>query len=623
MENFDTIIDQRVEAFYNMIAHRISPEDMARIKDAYLFTCEAHKGQFRKDGKPFITHPLEVACIIGGELELGYKSIIAALLHDVVEDTPYEVEDIQARFGEDVAFLVKAVTKEKKANYEMSKQLDNFKQMLDSVQYDIRAILIKLADRLHNMRTLSSLHPKKQMKIAGEADYFYAPLANKLGLYYIKGELQNLSLQYRCPKEFEELNRLLQEEEEKNRSQMADFTNKIQALLEKNAIPVRIVVQYRTPYSLWFRMKKLGMDFKNVDSKCTIWIIYSNNDGVSEKDLTLRIYSILTDVIKEKPNSIFNYIDSPKENGYQSFHVKLLNEQSGWEDVHISSERMIRNSRLGCVAERTEQNIENWINKFRKVLEEISAHIQEGSFIENVVSNFYSDDIRVFTPKGASIILPQRATAIDFAYEIHSSIGNHAQYARINGKLCSMKTVLRRGDCVEIGVNKAMTPKPDWLNHIRTFKAKKQLEARFKRMEVSPYTRCMQCLPLPGDELIGFREGEKKITIHKRNCSEASLLATQVGDSIVDVNFEVDKKVLYPVGIQIKAIDRFHLLRDLTDFITEKQKLSISDLSTKTVDEIVDCTIHFGVHSAGELQEIITAIYKVEGVDEVRKLDLK
>jgi GTP pyrophosphokinase len=284
---------------------------------------------------------------------------------------------------------------------------------------------------------------------------------------------------------------------------------------------------------------------------------------------------------------------------------------------------MIRNSKLGCVAERTDGNIENWINKFRTVLKDIALLIQEGSFIENVVSYFYNDDIRVFTPKGDAIILPLRATALDFAYEILGDRADQAQYARVNGNLCSVKTVLQRGDCVEIGTNENISPSPELLNHVLTYKAKQKLESRFKKKKISPYTRCSHCHPLPGEELIGFRKDKKNVIIHKRNCSEAILLATREGDSIIDVNFEEDLSVLYPVSIQIKAVDRFHLFRDLTYCISEKLKLSMSDLKSTTVDEIVDCTINFTVHSARELQDVITSIYNVEGVDEVRKLNLE
>lgn len=619
MNAFDKLLRKQVSSLYKVIKPRMRPEDMKRIKAAYKFAYEAHEPQVRKNGDPYIIHPVAVACIVGEELQLGANSIIAAFLHDVVEDTPYEVKDIQERFGDDVAFLVRVVTKEKKEHYEMSKQLDNFKQMLDSVNYDIRAILIKLADRLHNMRTLDSMHSNKQMKIAGETDYFYAPLANRLGLYEIKTELQNLSLRYRCPQEYAILEKSLKKEEKENQKQLESFTGRIGSLLSDDGISARMEIKYRTPYSLWFRMKKLGMDFKHLDNKRTIWIIFSDDIPITEKNMCLRIYSLLTDFFQEKPGSISNYISSPKENGYQSFHVRLLNAQGGWEEVHISSERMVRNSKLGCVADRTDNNIDNWINKFKSVLQDIAYHSQERSFLESIKTYFYNDDILVFTPKGYGIMLPQHATALDFAFEIHSSIGKHAQYARINGKLCSIKTVLRRGDCVEIGVNESIFPKFDWLDHVLTYKAQRNLEAWLRKKKTIPYKRCLECHPLPGDELIGFKLDDGKIMIHKRNCYKAISLASRAGDSIISVDFEEDMDILYPVCINVKAVDRYHLLRDLVDGITERLKLSISGLTIKTVDEIVDCTIHFSVHSARELQDIISYIYSVEGVDEVRR----
>jgi GTP pyrophosphokinase len=623
MDAYDKIIRQNLSCLFKAIEPRMTPEDMARIKAAYRLARRAHRPQKRETGEPYIVHPVAVARIIGEELQLGVNPVMAAFLHDVVEDTPYTVDDIRERFGDDVAFLVRVVTKEKKEHYEMSKQLDNFKQMLDSVRYDIRAILIKLADRLHNMRTLSSLHANKQMKIAGETDYFYAPLANRLGLYEIKTELQNLSFRYRCPQEYALLAEAIGKEEAENREQLDSFAAKISRLLSDRDISTRLEINYRTPYSLWLKMKKTGMDFRHLDSKHTIRVIFPDDHSVSEKNRCLRIYSLLTDVLKEKPGSISNYIDSPKENGYQSFHVKLLNDQGGWEEIQISSERMIRNSRLGCVAYRTDSTIDLWISKFRSVLQDIAYHSQEGGYMQSVVSHFYNDDILVFTPKGNGVILPQRATALDFAYEIHSSIGEHAQYARINGRLCSVKTILHRGDCVEIGVSETISPRPDWLNHVLTYKAKRNLQSQLRKIKTIAYERCPHCHPLPGDELIGFQSGDKKAVIHRRNCYDAIMLASQEGDSIVDVNFEEDMDILYPVRVHVRAVDRYHLLHDLTDSITEKLNLSIRELTTKTTDEIVDCTIDFSVHSARELQHIVAYIYTIKGVDEVRQLELK
>ncbi|MDR0370947.1 MAG: HD domain-containing protein [Prevotellaceae bacterium] len=623
MDAFDKIIRKELSHLYKVIKPRMTPEDMKRIKAAYQLARKAHEPQKRDNGtQPYIIHPVAVARIIGEDLRLGANPIMAAFLHDVVEDTPYTVEDIRKRFGDDVAFLVRVVTKEKKEHYEMSRQLDNFKQMLDSVQYDIRAILLKLADRLHNMRTLDCLHVNKQMKIAGETDYFYAPLANRLGLYEIKTELQNLSFRYRCPQEYAVLENLLAKEKTGSRKRLNSFTDKISRRLFAKGIITQLDVKYRTPYSLWLKMKKTGMDFRHLDNKRMIKVIFPDDPSVSEKNKSLEIYSLLTDIWKEKPGSLLNYFDAPKENGYQSFHVKLLNEQGEWEEIHISSERTVRNARLGCVAERTDSNIENWIAKFRSVLQEIAHHSQGSGYIQSVVSHFYNDDILVFTPKGHGVILPQRATALDFAYEIHSSIGECAQYARINGKLCSIKTVLRRGDCVEIGMNEKVSPKPDWLDYALTDKARRNIQSQLRGMKKIPFRRCPRCHPLPGDELAGFQTGNEKITIHKRNCNEAIRLASQEGDSIVDVNFKEDPEILYPVRIHVKAVDRDHLLRDLIDGITEKLNLSIHDLATRTVDEIVDCRIDFSVHSARELQEIVSDLYAVKGVDEVRQQEL-
>lgn len=619
MNTYETLIADRITTLFAAITPRMSSEDMVRIKAAYELAAEAHKLQKRKTGEPYIIHPIAVARIVAEEFRLGANPIIAAFLHDVVEDTPYTVGDIQKLFGDDVAFLVRVVTKEKKEHYETSKQVDNFKQMLDSIHYDIRALLLKLADRLHNMRTLDSMRAEKQMKIAGETDYFYAPLANRLGLYGVKTELENLSLRFRCPQEYAVLKTALVEDEEANREGLNVFTQKINSVLTANGISARVTVEYRTPYSIWRKMQASGRDFKHIDYRHVIDIVFPDSVLISEKNRCLQIYSLLTDIYKEKPSGITNYVDSPKENGYQSLHVRLLSERGQWEEVHISSERMIYNSKMGCIAGRTDSGVDHWIRKFKDVLQDIAFHGKEGGFIESVVSSFYNDDILVFTPKGRGVILPQHATALDFAFEIHSKIGEHAQYARINGKLCSVKTVLKRGDCVEIGVNEQISPKPDWLEHVLTYKAKRHLLSALRNIKASPLHRCPDCYPLPGDEVIGFVTDDKSIMVHKRDCHTAITLASQQGDSIVEVDFENDIHILYPVRINIKAVDRYHLLSDLIDAITENQKLSIIGLTTITVDEIVDCTIDFSVHSVQELNEIITYVNGIEGVDEVRR----
>ncbi|MBQ3623077.1 MAG: bifunctional (p)ppGpp synthetase/guanosine-3',5'-bis(diphosphate) 3'-pyrophosphohydrolase [Bacteroidaceae bacterium] len=615
-------IDREVEDLLATLSRRLDSEDVERIHSAYLFAKEAHKEQRRKSGEPYIMHPLAVARIVAEELGLGSNPIIAAFLHDVAEDTEYTIEDIKERFGEDVAFLVNVITKRKKKHYEASKQIDNYKQMLDSLQYDIRALLIKLADRLHNMRTLSSMRPDKQMKIAGETDYFYAPLAHRLGLYHIKRELENLSFRYRCPRDYAIMSEYIDKELKEKEEQLANFMGKIEKMLEDHDIMLaRTEIVCRGPYSIWKKMHAAGCDYNHVNGKYYIRIIYPYGHDYSEKDMSLRIYSMLTDRFKEKPGSVANFIDSPKENGYQSFHVQLLTDSGAWEEIHISSERMVRKSQFGCLSERNEGNIANWIEKFKELLKDIANHRKEVEYMDGITSSFYNDDIMVFTPQGKSVILPKDATALDFAFEIHSKLGEHAQYARINGRLCSVYTVLESGDSVEIGTNENITPTAEWLNHVRTYKAKSHLHGIINKQKKIPFIRCMNCHPLPGDEVIGFKSEDGTITVHRRDCKSAIRLASQRGDDIVAVNFEEDMSFVYPVRIVVTAIDRYHLLSDLIDCITNRLKLSLTRILTECVDEIVTCSMDFKVHSSKELMQVITHISDIESVEEVKLLN--
>lgn len=620
MQNYDMKIQEKAERVFSVMEKRVSAQDVERIRAAFELAKTAHADQKRKSGEPYIFHPIAVANIVAEELMLGANPVIAAFLHDVVEDTDFTIDDIQQRFGDDVAFLVRVVTKQEKEHYEMSRQMDNYKQMLDSIHYDIRALLVKLADRLHNMRTLSSMRPDKQMKIAGETDYFYAPLANRLGLYNIKVELENLSLRYRCPHEYGELETKIQRDKQQKEGRMSVFTSKIRDILEQNGIQATVTTEYREPYSLWRKMRKTGVDFNHLPDRHFVEIVFPCDDVEQEKDMVLKIYSRLTSVFREKPCGILNYIDSPKENGYQSFHVQLLSNYGCWEEVHISTERMVRHNTIGIVAEREESNIRRWVDRFRNVLKDMEFHQKDGGFIQNVVTSFYNDDIMVFTPRGQAINLPKKASALDFAFEIHSHIGEHAHYARINGQLSSIKTVLHRGDVVEIFTKQNIVPLKEWNNVVVTYKAKRFLKSYFAKQKKPKFHRCPYCNPIPGEEVIGFKEPDGSVTVHKRSCPTAIEIASQQGDSIVSVDFMEDEKVLYPVSIEIVAVDRFHLLSDMISCITNELRLSIDALTTKTVDCLVNCTISFGVHSFGELQTIISHISAIEGIDEVKRV---
>ena len=614
-------IQEAAQHVFDVMAKRVGPADLQRIKDAYALAAEAHKDQRRNTGEPYIVHPIAVANIAAEELELDANTVIAAFLHDVAEDTSYTVEDIRARFGDDVAFLVDVVTKRKKHNYEYTKQVDNYRQILESVHYDIRALLVKLSDRLHNMRTLDSMRPDKQMKIAGETDFFYAPLAGRLGLYHVKTELENLSFRFRCPREYDVISRQLEEDKIRTQSAVDDFTAEINEIFKTVGIPARTQVRYRKPYSIWRTMREEGCDFAHVDFKHFVRIIYNPiNEWLRsqspEKDTSLFIYSCLSGRFKERPGSVVNYIDNPKDNGYQSFHVQLLNRAGAWEEMHIASERMHRNSRLGCIVERGE----SWLERFKTVLQNIADSGDGYIFMDGVSSSLYNEDILAFTPQGKGIILPKGATALDFAFEVHTEIGEKAKFARINGALCPIKTELHRGDCVEIGTSDDVAPKPDWLNYAKTYKARRRLHDLLRNIPTPDFKICDKCHPIPGEEVIGYVDATGEVTIHSRHCPEVIKLASENGNSLVSVSFEPDPMRLYPVRIRIVAIDRYHLLRDIIDCFVERQHLSMNKLSTHTEDEIVECIIDFPVHSVDELHLTMESISAIDGVDEVQRI---
>jgi len=619
MEDYDKIITGRAEHVFDVMKTRVSAADLQKIRDAFSLARVAHAPQKRKTGEPYILHPIAVADIAAEELCLDASSVIAAFLHDVVEDTDYTIDDIRERFGDDVAFLVSVVTKKKKDRYVDSLQVDNFRQMLDSVQYDIRALLVKLADRLHNMRTLSSMAPDKQMKIAGETDYFYAPLANRLGFYNVKTELENLSFRFRCPHEYEELKTLIARDQNAQSERLGLFVREIEDTLSAAGLKARVYVEYRHPYSIWRKMHKYGDDFNHLKYRHFTDVVFETPEGESEKATALKYYSVLTDHFREKPGGITNYIDSPKENGYQSFHVKLLAHFGRWQEVHISSERMIRDSQLGCIADRSEDNISRWIEKFRTILRDIARNGKDGqNFIEKVVTSFYNDDIMTFTRDGQAVILPQKATILDFAYEVDPAIGEKAKYGRLNGFLASVKAPLRRGDVVEVFTDPESHPTPDWLESCVSYKAKQAISHYLENLPKPQYRRCPECQPILREEIIGFREEDGSITVHKRDCPSVIKLASQYGDRIQSVDFRADA-TLYPVQINVKAIDRYHLFIDLVDCISSKLNLNIDSIHTDTVDNIVTTTIAFGVHDFNELQSIMIHIASIGGVDEVKR----
>lgn len=624
-EEGQKIVEEARREFFDRVADLLPVTDIPRIKAAYELAAEAHSKQIRKSGIPYITHPIAVARIALVELGLKTNPVMAALLHDVVEDTEYTVEDIRQHFGEDVAYLVGVLTKNSDGNYKVSKQIDNFKHMLDSINYDIRALLIKLSDRMHNMRTLGSMRTDKQMKITSETDYFYAPLANRLGLYDIKSELENLSLRWRSPQEYARIEKKINRYMEQHRDDIESFLQPIRLMLREEGIRARVYARPRSVYALWRKMQNSGQTFKELEHVHQVNIVFPFDEecGLSEKNQCLRIYSMLTDFYNERPYSLINYIDQPKENGYQALHVQVMTMMGQWAEVHICTETMYRNSQLGCVVDRTE-SVEVWIKKFKGVLRDVAQSGIEGGFMESVISSFYNDDIIVFTPKGDSVLLPKGSTVLDLAYEIHTNVGNHAKYARVNGKLCSIFTQLKRGDRVEVGTDDDQLPEPRWTRYINTYKARRAINVSLAKsgitLEDFPFELCPVCNPLPGDEIMGFKRKDASVLVHKRNCQDAIALSAAEGDTIVDVSLPILPGRTYSTRVEINSVDRNGLLLDLVNTISNELHLSIDELHTVTEDYIVTTRIKMQVPSAFELAETLRRIEEVRGVEEVRTL---
>ena len=638
-------LNQTTEALFERLSARFDEEEITLLRKAYALARTAHEGQFRKGGEPYIMHPVAVATIIAEDFMMDANSVAAGFLHDVVEDTDTTIDDIRREFGDDVAFLVQVVTKPKShapGQANLAKQENNFRQLLDSMRRDIRAVLIKLADRLHNMRSLGSMQPVKQMKIAGETDFFYAPFANRLGLNNLRRELENLSFRFRCPERYERLRRALDADRAEQSERLERLTARIRRLLSEEGIEVRTEVRYRLPYSIDRSMRDTGRDVEHVEHRYVVRVIYDRArltpllESVPDKTICLRIYGILTAEFREKAGSLVNYVDHPKENGYRSMHVQLLGEMGTWEEIHISSEEMVRRTKLGIMLERIgnrradgdvrdanrllERGDREWIDKFCVMLERIAEGEGDIHFMEGVADALYAEDITVYDAAGTPTRLPQHATALDCAFE--RGVGEKAHYARIDGRLASLVTPLEHGNCVEIFTAEQTRPCAEWTDAVKTFKAKNFLKAYFRREASAGPCRCPECLPLPGQEVIGFTDEtcENTVTVHRRDCPRAISLSAQHGDAIVEVDFPDHPDVTYPVATRIRAVDRPRLLHDIIASLTDGLGLEMNELHVATRDHIVELTVHYAVHSVGELRSAVRFLGAIEGVDEVCKI---
>lgn len=464
----------------------LSDEDKKLIRKAFDMAVDAHKEQRRKSGEPYIFHPIAVAKIVAQNIGLDATSIAAALLHDVVEDTPITIENIAEIFGDTIAKIVKGLTKisDLSRDTDVSFQAENFRKMLLTLNDDVRVILIKIADRLHNMQTMDSMPSYKQQKIASETLFIYAPLAHRVGLYNIKTELEDLGLKYTEPEQYYEIFSKIEGSKEEQMRYIEEFSNTVKVALDKEKIEYYIKGRPKSIYSIYKKITSKKIPFEEVYDKFAIRIIYKS-DPDNEKFLAWKIYSIVTDYFRPNPTRLRDWLSSPKSTGYEALHITVVGPQNKWVEVQIRSERMHEIAEKGYAAhfkykhgEQKERGIEQWLNRLQEVLENNEANAVE--FVQEFKMNLYADEIFIFTPNGEIKSLPKGATPLDFAFSIHTEVGMHTRGAKVNGKLVPLNYKLRSGEQVEIITAENAIPNPNWLDYATTTKAIAKIKGALK-----------------------------------------------------------------------------------------------------------------------------------------------
>ncbi|MFI3322621.1 MAG: RelA/SpoT family protein [Rikenellaceae bacterium] len=728
----DEIIKERFDVLLAACdAHNIYKYDgdRERIVAAFKFANEAHYGVRRKSGEPYIVHPIAVALISVDEIGLGVKSVIASLLHDVVEDTDYTVSDIERLFGEKVAQMVDGLTKMKAASKitggkgsEISAQAENFKKMLLTLSSDVRVIIIKLADRLHNMRTLGSMAPKKQMKILGETMYLFAPLAHRLGLYKIKSELEDLSLKYNFPDDYKRINDKLTE----TQAQREEYIEKLKApIVEKlveSGIKHEITGRVKSIYSIWKKMQRKQISFDEVFDLFAIRIVFTPVEFVPEKTQCWHIYSLVTETYKPRPERLREWINIPKANGYEALHCTVMGPEGRWAEVQIRSQRMDDIAEKGFAAHwkykesiKGEGELDKWVKEVRDALNSPFSDAVE--FLDEFQFNLYSSEVVIFTPKGDTKILPQGATALDFAYDIHSNVGNHAIGAKINHKIESLYKVLESGDQVEIITANSGRPVAEWLEKASTAKARNHIKSYLKKVnennsakgvkifeeelskigvkpsggifnKLLPVYNCTNkeefyskvgagiinldnlknilntsaankivkfwsikvskfiggvadgvagvgkqnqqeqtqykiaecCFPAPGDKVIGFKNSDGVVIVHKRSCEEAIKLAGQDTSSIVETQWSSEKIMSYLSHISIEGSDRMGMLLDISLLLSKQMNINIRKIHVESHNNHFTGYISLYIKDDYDLTTIITRLKALKGVEKVKKI---
>ncbi len=557
---------------------KIDKDGRALVKKAFEVARDAHDGQRRKSGEPYIFHPLAVAKIVAQDIGLGAISIAAALLHDTVEDTELSHDDIYEMFGEKISRIVRGLTKIKRLKHEkdISLQAENFRKMILTLNEDVRVILIKIADRLHNMQTMDSMPRHKQEKIASETLYIYAPLAHKLGLYNIKSQLEDLGLKYTEPEIYKEIESKIEESKEEQERYIKTFSSIIEESLKKERLNFKIIGRFKSVYSIYRKMRDKKVSFEEVYDKFAIRIIYKA-DRKNEKFLAWKIYTTVTDHFKPNPSRLRDWISYPKSTGYEALHITVVGPEKKWVEVQIRSERMNEIAEKGYAAHykykhgtNEEVGIEGWLNKLKDLLENQDENAVD--FIEEFKLNLYAKEIFVLTPDGDIISLPKNATPLDFAYAIHTEVGSHCRGAIVNGKLVQLNYKLRSGDVVKIITSPNQKPRPNWLNYVVTGRAKSKIKASLKQEQKEIIEE--------GKEILQRKLKQLKIKYNDKT----------INNLVSFFNLKTSQDLFYNIGAGIidnKMLKNFATARSnvLFDFFKKKLRRKPNDFQSAK-DEI-------------------------------------
>lgn len=562
----------RYKALITACKRRLEKGDKEIIRKAFEVAVEAHKEMRRKSGEPYIYHPIAVAQICAEEIGLGTTAIVCALLHDTVEDTDITLDDVKGMFGEKVAQIIDGLTKISGVFDQTSSiQAENFRKMLLTLSEDVRVILIKLADRLHNMRTLDHMKPDKQMKIASETLYLYAPLAHRLGLNAIKSELEDLGLKFTNPKQYFHVERKLKETENDRKKYINNFIDPLNDILKEQGFKFKMFGRPKSIYSINNKITHKGVSFEEIYDLFAIRIVI-DTPVEKEKSDCWKIYSIITDFYHPSPERLRDWISTPKSNGYESLHTTVMGPEGKWVEVQIRSVRMDELAEMGYAAHwkykdaasEKESNLEGWLRRIREMLDNPDPNALE--FIDDFKLNLFADEMFVFTPKGEMKTLPTNATALDFAFEIHTKVGEQCIGAKVNQKLVPLSYQLKSGDQVEILTSSKQSPKEDWINFVVTARAKSKIKSALKenRRKISE----------EGKEILEKKFHKQKIDYNPQNINEFATF----------LKLSSNGELFYRVAlgnIDVKEIKEFHEFKAHPEkFKTKKGDQKIEELVT-------------------------------------------